>query len=92
MGVETYLFKLLSPQGAELTKLALDYLKPDSEETKASALADAMYSVPTYVELIEKHVGKKLNFEMLMNGIARSYGLADSCAQLCARAFITSVK
>ena len=49
----------MSPQGAELTKLALDYLKPDSEETKASALAEAMYSFPTYVELIEKHVGKK---------------------------------
>jgi len=45
-----------------------------------------------YVELMEKHVGKKLNFEMLANGIARSSGLADSCAQICARAFIVSVK
>src|SRR5437870_3542254 len=86
--VAARLFKLLAPQGAELTKLALDYLKPDSEEAKASALAEAIYSVPTYVELIDKHVGKKLNFEMLANGIARSSGLADSCAQICARAFI----
>jgi hypothetical protein len=90
--VAARLFKLLAPQGAELTKLALDYLKPDSEEAKAAALAEAIYSVPTYVELMDKHVGKKLNFEMLANGIARSSGLADSCAQICARAFIVSVK
>jgi len=90
--VAARLFKLLSPQGAELTKLALDYLKPDSDEAKANALAEAMYSVPTYVEMMEKHVGKKLVFDMLMNGIARSYGLAESCAQICARTFIASVK
>jgi len=90
--VAARLFKLLSPQGAELTKLALDYLKPDSDEAKANALAEVMYSVPTYVELMEKHVGKKLIFDMLKNGIARSYGLAESCAQICARTFIGSVK
>jgi len=86
------LFKLLSPQGAELSKLALDYLKPDSDEAKANALAQAMYSVPTYVELMEKHAGKKLIVDMLKNGIARSYGLAESCAQICANTFIASVK
>jgi len=36
--VAARLFKLLAPQGAELTKLALDYLKPDSEEAKAALL------------------------------------------------------
>jgi hypothetical protein len=90
--VASRLFKLLTAQGAELTKLALDYLKPDTEEAKARALSESASSIPGYLKLVEKHGGKRLNVAIIANGMARDFGLTDDCASICAKAFHSSLK
>jgi hypothetical protein len=90
--VASRLFKLLTPQGAGLTELALDYLKPDTEEAKSQALFDAISSVPSYSKLTEKHCGKRLNIGIVANGMARDFRLSDDCANICAKAFYSSLK
>jgi hypothetical protein len=90
--VSARLFKLLSPQRAELTKLALDYLKPDTEDAKSKALIDAIMGIPTYAELVQNHQGKRINLEIVANGIARKHLLTKTGASLCARAFFSSIK
>ena len=90
--VASRLFKLLTSQGAELTKLALDYLKPDTEEAKARALSESVSSIPGYLKLVEKHGGKRLNVAIIANGMARDFGLTDDCASSCAKAFYASLK
>ena len=86
------LFKLLGAPQAEPTALALDYLKPDREDAKQMALTKALTAIPAYAELVQRHVGKKINQELVSHGFARSLSLADSCASICARAFVSSLK
>lgn len=86
------LFRLLSAPKPELTKNALDYLKPDTDDAKQKALNDALMGIPAYADLIQKHVGKRVNTELVGNSLAKSHGLTDSCAMVCARMFASSLK
>lgn len=90
--VAARLFRLLSSQRAELTKQALDYLKPDTEDAKSKALHDAILGIPTYNELVQTHHGKRVNLEIVANGFARKHFLTKAGASLCARAFVSSIK
>jgi hypothetical protein len=86
------LFKLLASPQAELTSTALDYLKPDREDAKQAALTQAIMAIPAYADLVQRHVGKKINTELVSHSFSRTFGLTDSCAQVCARAFVSSIK
>lgn len=86
------LFKMIELQSARLTQLALDYLKPDSDDAKTRALRDAVRAVPTYQPLLEKYSGTKLNAGTLANGIMRASDLTDDCALVCAKVFIESLR
>jgi len=86
------LFKMIEPQSARLTQLALDYLRPDSDDAKTRALKEAVRSVPTYQPLLEKYSGTKLNADPLANGIMRLSDLTDDCALVCAKVFIESLR
>jgi hypothetical protein len=84
------LFKMIETQRARLTQLALDFVKPDSDDAKTRALREAMHSVPAYQPLLEKYSGTKLNAGTLANGITRISNLSDDCALICAKVFIES--
>ncbi|HWV98793.1 MAG TPA: hypothetical protein VNZ64_03770 [Candidatus Acidoferrum sp.] len=86
------LFKLLAQEGASLTPQALDYLKPDTEDAKASALNNSILGITTYNELVESHQGKRLNVEIIANGLARKFELTQPGATICAKAFVASLK
>lgn len=86
------LFKLLASPQAELTMTALDYLKPDREDAKQAALTLAVMAIPAYADLVQRHVGKKINTELVSHSFSRTFGLTDSCAGVCARAFVSSIK
>lgn len=86
------LFKLLGSPQAELTTFALDYLKPDREDAKQAALTQAIMAIPAYAELVQRHIGKKLNAELVSHSFSRTFGLTDSCAGVCARAFVSSLR
>jgi len=75
-----------------ITKLALDYLKPDSEDAKSKALTDSIMGIPAYAELIQSHQGKRINLEIVANGFMRKFSLTKPGASLCARAFVSSIK
>ena len=90
--VAARLFKLAESQSARLTRLALDYLKPDFGDAKTRALREAVRSVPGYQPLFEKYTGSKLNQEIIKNGIARATNLTDDCALICAKVFIESLR
>src|SRR5438477_3046442 len=90
--VAARLFQLLQPQGAALTRLALDYFKPESDDAKSRALKEAVRSVASYQPLLEKYVGKKLVVDNIENAIARSSDLNDECALLCAKCFVQSLR
>ena len=49
------LFKMLSPQKAELTSQALDYFKPDCEDAKQRSLESAVMGVPAYADARRGH-------------------------------------
>jgi hypothetical protein len=86
------LFKMAESQSARLTRLSLDYLKPDSGDAKTKALREAVRSVPGYQPLFEKYTGSKLNQEIIKNGIARATNLTDECALICSKVFIESLR
>jgi hypothetical protein len=91
--VAARLFKLLGPQGAGLTPQALDYLKPTTADAKNSALKNSILSIPLYNELIQTHQGKRLNPEIIANGIVRKITtLNNAGAAICAKVFIASLK
>lgn len=92
MAASKLFFKMVELQCARLTQLALDYLKPDSDDAKTRALRDAVRSVPTYQPLLEKYSGTKLNAGTLANGIMRGSDLTDDCAVVCAKVFIESLR
>jgi hypothetical protein len=85
-------FGLLSKSGADLTVRVKDYLKPDSEGADKRALIEAILGIPRYAEIVQKHDGKKLNTELVANGLSKALTLTDACANICAKAFISSLK
>ena len=86
------LFGLMSQTGPELTKRAKDYIRPDTDTAKPQSLVDAIGGIRYYAELVEKHRGRKVNAELLANGIVKMFNLTDACASICANAFISSLK
>ena len=86
------LFGLLSKTGAELTPRARDYLKPDIDGARERALTEAINSVSAYADLLQKFNGKKLNSDLVANGLSKSLNLTDACATICGRAFEASLK
>jgi hypothetical protein len=86
------MFGLLSTQGPELTKRALDYLKPDTEDAKSKALNDSIMGIAAYSELVQSHQGKRLNLDIVANGFMRKFPLTKSGAGLCSRVFVNSVR
>ena len=90
--VAARLFGLLSQQGAALTKQALDYLKPDTENAKDRALNSSIQSIPAYVELLQNHQGKRINLDIVGNGFMRRFALTKPAASVCARVFANSIK
>jgi len=90
--VAARLFKLLSSPKPELTKIATDYLKPDTDDAKQNALIQAIMGIPAYADLIQRHIGKRLNTELVSNNLSKSFGLTDAGAAVCARVFVSSAK
>ena len=86
------LFKLIEPQGARLTSLALDYVEPDSDDAKTKSLKQAVRAVPCYQPLFDKYSGQRLNPEIIKNGIVRTTNLTDECALICAKVFVESLR
>ncbi|MGA2266143.1 MAG: hypothetical protein ABSH10_06900 [Phycisphaerae bacterium] len=85
------LFGLLEAK-ALLSQRALDYIKPHDEQMKARVLAEAILGIPAYAELHKRYVGKKLNVELLANGIAKDFHFSDDCARTCAKTFEASLR
>jgi hypothetical protein len=90
--VAARLFGLLSATRAELTTRAKDYIRPESEDGKSRALIDAVMGVAPYAELVAKFQGKKLNVELVSNGLTRQFNLTDASAMICAKAFAASIR
>jgi hypothetical protein len=86
------LFKMIEPQSARLTRLALDYLKPDSDDARKQASREAVRSVPSYQPLFDKYSATKLNAQNIANGITRTTNLSDDCALICAKVFVESLR
>jgi hypothetical protein len=85
-------FGLISSQGPELTKQALDYLKPDAEDAKSRALNNCIMGIPAFAELVQSHQGKRINLDIVANGFMRKFPLTKAGAALCARVFVSSVR
>src|SRR6266853_3517186 len=90
--VASRLFKLLAQEGANITTQALDYLKPATEDAKAAALKNSILGISVYDELAQSHQGKRLNVEIIANGLARKFGLTQAAATICAKSFASSLK
>jgi hypothetical protein len=86
------LFKFLSSPKPELTRVALDYLKPETDDGKQNALTLAIMGIPAYADLVEKHIGKRLNVELVSNGLAKAFSITDTCATQCAKVLVSSLK
>lgn len=87
------LFKFLNAPKAELTKIALDYLKPDTTEAKQNALTQAIMGIKTYADIVNQHIGKKINIELITNRLEKDAALSisKSCARICALTFHSSL-
>ncbi len=90
--VAARLFGMIELQGARLTSLAMDFLKPDSDDAKTKSLREAVRAIPSYQPLLEKYSGQKLNPEIIKNGIVRTSNLSDECALICAKVFVESLR
>lgn len=92
--VAARLFRLLESPKSELTKLALDYLKPDTDGAKQAALSQAIMSIKTYAEIVNLHIGKRLNVDLIANKLEKDSALSitKACAKICATVFISSLK
>ena len=88
------LFKLLGSPKPELTKIALDYLKPDTDNAKQAALTQAIMGIKIYAEIVREHVGKRLNDELVANKLEKDKDLAitKACAKVCAGVLAKSLK
>ncbi len=92
--VAARLFRLVGSPKPELTKLALDYLKPDTDGAKQAALTQAIMGIKTYADIVNLNIGKKLNIDLLANKLEKENALAitKSCAKICAAVFVNSLK
>src|SRR5204862_1794199 len=68
--------------------------KPSSEGAKQNALISAIMGIKWYAEVVNQHVGKRLNLELLANRLERDpvLGISAVCAKACASTLIGSLK
>ncbi len=92
--VSARLFRLLNSPKPELTKIALDYLKPDTDGAKQLALTQAIMGIKTYADIVNQHIGKRLNTELVANKLEKdeTLSITKSCAKACASIFAASLK
>ena len=92
--VAARLFKFLNSPKAELTKNALDYLKPETDDAKQNALTQAIMGIKTYADIVNQHVGRKINLELITNKLEKDATLSISkvCAKICASTLQNSLK
>lgn len=88
------LFQFLGQPKPELTKLAKDYLKPDTDDGKLNALVKSIMGIKIYADLINSYNGKKINVDLLANKLEKDDALSitNACAKVCATAFVESLK
>lgn len=88
------LFSLLNSPKAELTKIAQDYLKPDTDDGKQVALTKAILGIKVYADIVNQHVGKRLNSELIANRLEKDevLSITKACAKVCAGALASSLK
>jgi len=88
------LFKLIGSPKPELTTLAKDYLKPDTDGAKQAALTQSIMGIKTYADIVNLNVGKKINADLLANKLEKddSLSISKSCAKTCAAVFLSSIK
>ncbi len=88
------LFQLLNSPKAELTKTALDYLKPDTDGAKQGALTQAVMGIKVYADIVNQHIGKRLNTELVANKLEKdeTLSITKACAKVCASVLATSLK
>ena len=91
--VAARLFQLLGQPKPELTKLALDYMKPDTDGAKQAALVQAILGIKVYADIVNLNVGKKLNVDLLSNKLEKDAALSitKACAKICATVFVSSI-
>ena len=92
--VAARLFRLVGSPKPELTKLALDYLKPHTDAAKQEALTQAIMGIKVYEDIVNLNVGKKLNTDLLANKLEKDGALSITkpCAIVCAGVFARSLK
>lgn len=92
--VAARLFKLLGSPKPELTPLALDYLKPDTDDAKQLALTSAIMGIKVYAEIVHQHVGKRLNVDLIANKLEKdeSLSITKGCAKVCANVLNESLR
>jgi hypothetical protein len=92
--VAARLFRLLNSPRPELTKFALDYLKPDTDDAKQNALNQAILGIKTYADIVNLHIGKRVNLDLIANKLEKdpTLSISHTCAKVCASAFLSSLK
>jgi hypothetical protein len=92
--VAARLFKFLNSPKPELTKIALDYLKPDTHDAKQSALTQAIMGIKIYADIVTQHIGRKINLDLIANRLEKdtSLSITHVCAKVCASTFLNSLK
>jgi hypothetical protein len=92
--VAARLFSFLGSPKSELTKLALDYLKPDTDGAKQTALFRAIMGIKTYADIVNQYVGKRPNVELIANKLEKdtSLSITKACAKICATVLVNSLK
>jgi hypothetical protein len=92
--VAARLFGFLNSPKAELTKNATDYLKPDTEDARRNALTHAIMGIKTYADIVNAHIGKKINLQLITNKLEKDAALSIStaCARICALTLDGSLK
>jgi len=88
------LFKFVGTPKPGLTKIATDYLKPSAEGAKQAALTQAIMGIKIYADIVNQHLGRKINLELVTNGLEKEPGLQISraCAKVCASTLEKSLK
>lgn len=92
--VAARLFKFIGTPKPALTKLAMDYLKPSAEGAKQAALTQAIMGIKIYADIVNQHVGRKINLELVTNGLEKEPELliSKACAKVCASTLEKSLK
>jgi hypothetical protein len=92
--VAARLFQFIGTPKPGLTKLANDYLKPSTEDAKQAALTQAIMGIKIYAAIVNEHIARKINLELVTNRLEKDPTLLISraCAKVCASTLENSLK